>query len=214
LAGFEAIAVTSRAILGLIEDARLAEFERSRFRLFQSVDMDSPREGFAEGISLYLYRVTFNTTRRNMPPRRDPITGNRRRPPVPLDLHFLLTAWAPDAGQQQRLLGWAVRTLEDTPILPAGFLNRFAPGGQDVFEPSETVELVGETLTLQDLENIWEVAKARQQPSLGYVARQVAIDSTLGSTEDRGSTEGRPVEFTDGRPVQTREFGTGTLLPV
>ena len=208
MAGFEAIAVTSRAILGVIEDARPADFERARFRLFQSVDMDSPREGFAEGISLYLYRVTFNTTRRNMPPRRDPITGNRRRPPVPLDLHFLLTAWAPDAGQQQRLLGWAVRTLEDTPILPAGFLNRFAPGGQDVFEPSETVELVGETLTLQDLENIWEVAKARQQPSLGYVARQVAIDSTLGSTE------GRPVEFTDGRPVQTREFGTGTLLPV
>ena len=143
-----------------------------------------------------------------MPPRRDPIKGTRRRPPVPLDLHFLLTAWAADAGQQQRLLGWAVRTLEDTPILPAGFLNRFAPGGQNVFEPSETVELVGETLTLQDLENIWEVAKARQQPSLGYVARQVAIDSTLGFTE------GRPIEFTDGRPVQTREFGTGTLLPV
>ena len=93
-------------------------------------------------------------------------------------------------------------------------MNRFAPGGQDVFEPSETVELVGETLTLQDLENIWEVAKARQQPSLGYVARQVAIDSTLGFTDDRGSAEGRPVEFTDGRPVQTREFGTGTLLPV
>jgi hypothetical protein len=93
-------------------------------------------------------------------------------------------------------------------------LNRFAPGGQDVFEPSETVELVGETLTLQDLENIWEVAKARQQPSLGYVARQVAIDSTLGLTEDRpvGSTE--VLEFTDGRPVQTRELGTGTLLPV
>jgi hypothetical protein len=70
LAGFEAIAVTSRAILGVIEDARLAEFERARFRLFQSMDMDSPREGFTEGISLYLYRVTFNTTRRNMPPRR------------------------------------------------------------------------------------------------------------------------------------------------
>ena len=90
MAGFEAIAVTSRAILGVIEDARLADFERARFRLFQSVDMDSPREGFAEGISLYLYRVTFNTTRRNMPPRRDPIKGTRRRPPVPLDLHFLL----------------------------------------------------------------------------------------------------------------------------
>ena len=140
MAAFDAIAVTSRAILGVIEDARPADFERARFRLFQSVDMDSPREGFAEGISLYLYRVTFNTTRRNMPPRRDPIKGTRRRPPVPLDLHFLLTAWAADAGQQQRLLGWAVRTLEDTPILPA-ILERCAGRSRRV-SPSETVELV------------------------------------------------------------------------
>jgi Pvc16 N-terminal domain len=198
LAGFDAIAVTSRAIIGLLEDARPASFEHAQFRLFQTVDMTEPRDGFTEGVSLYLYSVTFNTTRRNMPPRRDPLTGLRRRPPVPLDLHFLLTAWAANAGQQQRLLGWAIRMLEDTPILPPGFLNRFGPPGVDVFDESETVEVVGETLSLQDMYDIWQVAQSHQQPSLGYVARQVSIDST--------------VEMSDAAPVQTREFDSGRLI--
>ena len=198
MAGFNAISVTSQAILGLLEDARPTDFERARFRLFQSVDLTESRDGFTEGISLYLYSVTFNTTRRNMPPRRDPLTGVRRRPPVPLDLHFLLTAWAADAAQQQRLLGWAVRMIEDTPILPAGFLNRFGPAGTDVFDPSETVEVVGETLSLQDMYDIWQVAQSRQQPSLGYVARQVAIDSIF--------------DLTEAAPAQTRESGIGLLV--
>jgi hypothetical protein len=198
MAGFDAIAVTSQAILGLLEDARPTDFERTRFRLFQTVDLSDSRDGFTEGISLYLYSVTFNTTRRNMPPRRDPLTGVRRRPPVPLDLHFLLTAWAGDAGQQQRLLGWAIRMIEDTPILPAGFLNRFGPSGTDVFDLSETVEVVGETLSLQDMYDIWQVAQSRQQPSVGYVARQVAIDSTF--------------DLTDPAPAQTRESGMGVLV--
>jgi len=55
--------------------------------------------------------------------RRDPV-GRRYRPSTPLDLWYLLTAWSSEAEEQQRLLGWAIRTLEETPILPAGFLNR------------------------------------------------------------------------------------------
>jgi Pvc16 N-terminal domain len=196
MAGVDAIAVTSRAIVGLLEDGRPTEFDRARFRVFQAADMVEARDGFSEGVSLYLYRVSFNATRRYLPSRRDPITGFRRRPAVSLDLHFLLTAWAPDAGQQQRLLGWCVRTLEDTPILPAGFLNRFGPNRTDVFDASETVEIVGDNLSLQDIFNIWEVAKHRQQPSVSYVARQVTIDSSS--------------ELIEGPPVQIREADTGT----
>jgi hypothetical protein len=198
MATFQAIGVTSKAILGLLEDACPRElFQRAQFQLYQAEHFEKPPVPMNEGVSLYLYRVAFNTNRRNMPPRRDP-TGKRFRPPTPLDLWYLLTAWAGDAERQQWLLGWAIRTLEETPILPSGFLNRFGSDGVDVFDATETVELVGDQVSLQDMVNIWEVAKAKQQPSIAYVARLVAIDST--------------VEMIEAKPVQTRVIAPGGLV--
>ena len=119
--------------------------------------------------------------------------GDGRHPPppsLPLDLHYLMTAWAKDAGTQQRLLGWAVRVMHDTATLPAGVLNAFGP--EPVFRPDETVEVVWETLTQQDAYDIWDVARPNQQPSAAYVARIVEIDSA--------------VAVADGPLVQTRTF--------
>src|SRR5207302_5699829 len=134
---------------------------------YQSSDLQSP---MTAGVSLYLYRLTVSPNR-NLPGRigRD---GRRYLPPLPLDLHFLVTAWAGDAIKQQRLLGFAIRTLEDTPILPAGVLNQHGPEA-DVFRPDETVELVFEALTVQDASYIWQVAQQKEQPSAPYVARMV-----------------------------------------
>jgi vancomycin resistance protein YoaR len=70
---------------------------------------------------------------------------------------------------------------------------------EDTFRSAEKVELVGENRELQDLVNIWEVAKTRQQPSAIYVARHVLIDSD--------------VELSEGQPVQTRVLATGDLVP-
>jgi hypothetical protein len=47
------------------------------------------------------------------------------------------------------------------------------------------VEIVAEPLSLQDLVAIWEVNKARQQPSLGYVARMISIDSQVTMPEEK-----------------------------
>ena len=118
-----AIAATSQAILGLVQSASLGgEFQSATFAHYQASNFQSP---MTEGVSLWLYRLTVNANR-NQPPRvgRD---GRRYRPPLPLDLHYLVTAWAGDAVKQQRLLGFAIRTLEDTPILPAGVLNQHGP---------------------------------------------------------------------------------------
>jgi hypothetical protein len=142
-----------------------------------------------EGISLYLYRVTVSANR-NLPPQIGP-DGVRYRPPIPLDLHYLVTAWAKNAIRQQRLLGFAVRTIEDTSILPAGVLNQHSPE-PNVFRPEETVELVFESVGIQDQSYIWYVAQQKEQPSATYVARMVEIESR--------------VSVDDAAPVQTRDF--------
>ena len=93
--------------------------------------------------------------------------------------------------KQQRLLGWCLRELGDTPILPAGLLNHYGPE-PDTFHPDETVEFVFEPLSLQDMASLWEPLKPHLQVSATYVARMVTIESTL--------------QVTDAGVVQTREF--------
>lgn len=194
MAKSQAISATGQAILGLLADAvPKPEFATARFELYQVTDFSPALE---EGISLYLYRVAASTARRNLPPSVAP-DGKRFRPPILLDLHYMLSAWAKTAVKQQRLLGWAIRTLADTPVLPAGLLNHYGPES-DVFRPSETVELILDQLTLQDLNNLWSATKISPPLSVNYVARMIAIESTL--------------EMVDAPVVQTRDLNAESAV--
>jgi hypothetical protein len=193
MASYPAIAAMSEAVLGLLQGAAAGtEFDTATFAQYQASNFQSP---MTDGVSLYLYRVTVSANR-NLPQRvgRD---GRRYRPPIPLDVHFLVTAWASDAIRQQRMLGFAIRTLEDTPILPAGVLNQHGPE-PDVFRPDETVELVYENVSVQDMGYIWDIAQAKEQPSATYVARMVEIESTAAAA-DAPPVQSRELDFTAGR---------------
>jgi hypothetical protein len=193
MASTEAIAATSRCILRLLERAYdKADFRGTgaSFELYQA--RHSPRTpgdwSLAFGVSLFLYHVEPNLAARNGRPRRD-IAGTAVLPPLPVDLHYLVTAWATDAADQHLLLGWAMRTLQDTPVLPAAALNVAYP---TTFGPGETVELSAEQLSRQDLAPLWELMKPNQQPSAAYVARMVPLASKVVVDEHE--------------PVQTRVF--------
>lgn len=186
----QAIAVTGQTVLGLLADnIPKSEFANARFELYQTANFRSPME---EGISLFLYRVEVNSSLRNLPVKTG-LDGITRRPPLPLDLYYLLTVWAKDVVRQQRILGWAMRTLEDAPVLSAGRLNHFG-NEQDVFQPNETVELIFQTLSLQDISNLWGAFKVEIPMSVGYVARIIGIDSTV-STEQTAPVQTREMDF-------------------
>lgn len=188
---FQAIAATGQAMLGLLSDAvPRDQFPNAQFELYQMSNFQQPME---EGISLFLYRIAANTSRRNLPPTTGP-DGRRFRPPIPVDLYYIATAWAPTAVRQQRLLGWAIRMFEDVPVLPTGLLNNYGPE-PEIFKQGETVEVILDSLTLQDLNNFWGVSKSSLQLSVGYIARMLFIQSSMPITEYA--------------EVQTREFGLG-----
>ena len=184
----QAIAVTGQTILGLLADnIPKSEFTNARFELYQTASFSKPME---EGISLFLYRVEINSALRNLPAKIG-LDGITRRPPLPLDLYYLLTVWAKDTVKQQRILAWAMRTLEDSPVLAAGRLNHFGTE-TEVFEPHEKVEIIFNSLSLQDLSNLWSGFKTGVPTSVAYLARVIGIDSTIPTEESV--------------PVQTREF--------
>jgi len=189
-----AIAATGQAILALIAAGILRdEFPSAKFELYQAKNFQSPME---EGISLYLYRVTPAGEIRNYPPRIAP-DGRRYKPLLPINLHYILSSWGREALKQQRLLGTAMRILEDTPVLPAGILNQGGPE-DDTFRPNETVDLIMESISVYDMGAIWDMAKPNLQPSVGYVARMLGLESTL--------------EMTDAGDVQTRVMRAGKVL--
>lgn len=194
MATFQAIAATGQAILGLLADAcPKPEFAAARFELYQVSNFRSPME---EGISLYLYRISVGGGRRNLQPTVGS-NGERYRPAIPLDLHYMVSAWAKTAVKQQRLLGWTIRTLEDVTIFPTAILNHYGPE-TEIFRAGETVELILDQMTLQDLNNLWSATRVHPPLSMGYVARMVGIESTI-----------EPVDAT---AVQTRVFENGQVV--
>ena len=170
-----AIAATGQAILAMIAAGiSRDDFSAATFELYQASNFQTP---MAEGISLFLYRITPSGEIRNYPPRIAP-DGRRYRPLLPINLHYILSAWAREALKQQRLLGQAMRILEDTPVIPAGILNQGAPE-EDTFRPNETVDLIMESISIYDMGAIWDVAKPNVQISIGYVARMIGLESQV-----------------------------------
>ena len=190
-----AIPATTRAILGLLEDAYPRDlFGKLAFTLAHPVHFTGEKSP-PDGYTLFLYRVAINSALRNLPPRLA-ADGTRYRPSLPVDLHYLLTPWAADVELQQRMLGWAMRTLEDNTILPAGLLNKYLQESE-VFRADETVELVADSLPLADFASLWDKLKPRMQTSMTYVARMVRIDSEI--------------DIREGGVVQTRVFTMARL---
>jgi len=162
------------------------------FKVYLASDFTTPMDA---GVSIFLYRIFVNHNHRS-PASRTDATGRRFRPLLPLDLYFLLTAWAKDATLQHAIAAWMMRVLEDVPSLPAGLLNQ---GGVDVFQPDETVELSAAELETETLFRIWEViVNNAYQISVPYVARNVKVESD--------------VRLSTGEPVQERVVDYGRLV--
>ena len=193
MATYRAVEASCEAVMRLLQQAWRRDLFENRdllFQVYQTQDFATP---MSTGVSLFLYRVTVNTIQRTPVPRPGP-KGRQRRPQLPLDLHFLLTPWADHSSLAQAILGWMMRTIEDTAILPAGLLNAVTDG---VFDDDETVEIVVGQMTNEEMFRIWDVLPRDYQISIPYTARIVRIDSNL--------------DLNEAGPVLTKELDFGVL---
>lgn len=177
MATHRAISAVGKSILGVLaEKCPKPEFTGAAFTLIQSSDFAASKRPLL-GISLYLCRVSIDATQRNPTPPTPP-DGRRQRPPLPLDLYFVLTAWAKTPDRQHDLLGWAMCILAENATLPAATLNRFAGGTGAVFGPAESVEIVPANLDFEQMSTVCDLVQIHQQPAIVYVARPVLIQSS------------------------------------
>jgi hypothetical protein len=160
MAGHRGIETTTAALIALLEGAVAGSgLPAIRCAAYRAADLTAP---MGEGISLYLHHVSLDTSAH----AHLPIRGAAARATI-LEMHYLLTAWSPQAARQQRLLGWAIETLLAGPVLTAQQLDSAA----DTFAADEQVEVVWEPLGIEQLAAIWQVAPMSRQPSGSFVAR-------------------------------------------
>jgi Pvc16 N-terminal domain len=140
-------------------------------------------------LSLLLHRVTINEHLRNVPQ----INGTTYRDaPLALDLHYLMTVWAPSADIEHLILVWAMRELHQHQMLDRSFLSREANWGAE-----ESVQIIPADLSNEDIMRIWDSLKPSYRLSVAYVARVVRID---------------PDTVEESRPVVATRIGWGDAV--
>src|SRR5688500_6477614 len=127
MARFDAIAAVTSALTGLLDAAAVADEEQLSVTPMTAAALSTNLQPGTRALGLWLYAVAPNVQRRTLRPPA--VEGQPRRlPGTAVDLHYMLLARASDALAQQRLLGWAIRVLEDHSSLAPAVLNGGAFG--------------------------------------------------------------------------------------
>jgi hypothetical protein len=157
-----------------------------------------PLEKNAESqLNLFLYMVTPNAAWRNDGlPSRDAVGDRRTNPPLALDLHYLLTAYASKDLHAEILLGYAMQLLHETAVLPRAGIRRALsvpglvddPGGalppelealttSGLAEQVELIKITPDSVGPEELAKLWAGFQSRYRPSAGYRASVVLIEA-------------------------------------
>jgi hypothetical protein len=118
--------------------------------------------------TIFLYRVAVNSVMRNGP-RVALGGGATSRPLLPVDLSYLITPWAKDPRDEHLMLGTILQGLYDRAELGASDLTGTS------WAPDDSVQLVLETLTLEEHFCIWDTVEMPYRLSLTYMARIIGI---------------------------------------
>jgi hypothetical protein len=184
VAGFKSVAAVGKSLERLLASAFLAEqpFDTGATRavLVQTEDLDATGPDSTviarPALSILLYRVDFNKTTRAGWSAVGSVDG---RAHLPLDLHYLMTAWADNAEHEHRIIGRTLQVLEHVGALSGPLLD---PDGD--WLPGETVQLYLEDMATDDLMRTFDSLTCDFRLSIPYIARVVVVTSDGDSVPD------------------------------
>jgi hypothetical protein len=125
-------------------------------------------EDSTKRLSIWLYQITENEFLKNQPAPRANGHTVVQEVPLALNLHYLITPFAPTPEGDHRLLGLAMQTLYDNAIIP---LRRAV---EDV---SEELRVIFCRVSLEELTRVWEALREPYRLSVAYTVRVTRIDS-------------------------------------
>jgi hypothetical protein len=142
------------------------------------------QEDGAGRINLFLYQTQYNGAWRNADMPRQVRPNETGRPPLALDLYYLISAHEKADGDStvlaHRLLGRAMRALHDHPLLGAEEI-RAALAENDLADQIERVRITPQPLSVEELSKLWMMFQTGYRISAAYQVSIVLIESTRPS---------------------------------
>lgn len=193
MSDFEAIGGVSATIKALLKDRMQLLNGISRDQLDQIITIGTPRseqDNEESRINLFLYRIEENCHLKNQEIPGHGHPGDFGRPPLSLDLYYLITAYGSktdgtafaDETWAQFLLGSAMQVLHEYSIIDERLIEVNDPGHPPILHPSlrgqfERVKLYLEPLSLEDLSKVWTALTLPYRLSVAYKVSVVQIES-------------------------------------
>jgi hypothetical protein len=140
-------------------------------------------------VTVFLYRIAVSAEMRNQP-TRTLSDGRITRPLLPLELYFLITPWAKQTADEYRIVGRILQVLYDHPELGPADLQG------DSWGEGDSVQIILESLPVDDHYRIWDSSNLPYRLSLTYLMRVIGIE---------------PGEAISVAPVVEAEFGRQTI---
>jgi hypothetical protein len=147
-------------------------------------------------VNVFLHQVTHNAAWRNVGlPSAGPDGSTRLdNPPLALDLHYLLTAYASEDTQAEALLGFAILMMHENPVWPRNqittALNNLpntnplatALAASGLADQMEMIKIVPATLGREEVAWIWTALKSDFRPTFAFDVSVVLIQSALATS--------------------------------
>ena len=178
MADFRSIAAVGKSLKNYLEagfvEQQPVPNAQARAELIQTEALTDLQASHGQPVvSLLLYRVDFDKTMRASWSAVGSIDGNVH---LPIDLHYLVTAWAQNAEHEHLLVGRTLELLEEIGSLGGTLLSPEAG-----WTTNETVQLCLEELSTDDLMRTFESLDCDFRLSIPYLARIVVLSTTTGA---------------------------------
>lgn len=141
-------------------------------------------------VNTFLHQVSRNPGWSNLgAPERSAAGARIAAPPLVLDLHYLITAYADSPLRSEMLLAAIAQTFAETPVPdrativaavnpaapPSGFPAELTNCGLE--DQIEHLRITPEAMSGEEISKLWSALQARYRPTLGFRVTTVIIDS-------------------------------------
>lgn len=163
------IAGSSSSLIGLLRRRYFeinGDLEGFAFKVFRTADFSSDP---ADHVTLFLYRVDVDRTRRHSDlPRETPQSS--RRTALALELRYLLTVWGETAEREQEVLGACMEILDQHAVLSGGLLD-----SNYTWEEGTEIKVALESISNEDMLRLWDSLEPAYHLSVPYLVRTVLL---------------------------------------
>ncbi len=143
---------------------------------------DRARNGGAgDQLNLFLYQTMLNPAWRNMEMPRQIKSGESGHAPLPLNLHYLITAYGDNETDSHEVLGKAMSVLHDHMLLDAAEIRGATQvdlPDSDLHQQLERIRITLMPLSVEEIFKLWSGFQTQYRLSAAYEISVVLIEST------------------------------------